>query len=385
MRSQLALALVFTVALLAMPSHAEVQRRNVRAKKAALTSKLRNLRAQKKVLQQKLHANKAQTHQTLAEINQVDQQIGQVEESLEQTTEQLGESRVKQKQVAGELQSATAKLAVVRKEVLQRIRRIYESGKPSSLTVLVGSRTGGEIASRTDMLSQIARSDRKIFEEYRELHAEVADRKRAQDQIVKQISTLADRQKAQAAQLQDVKAEKKQKVKQLVAQAGELEEAIAQFEQDEAQIRSQIAAFEARMRSAVGVKLPPFVGGFARPCNAPITSGFGMRFHPILHRTRLHAGIDFGAPSGTPVHAAASGIVIASQYMRGFGNTVMIAHGSNLSTVYGHLSRYSVRAGQRVEKGQVIGAVGATGLATGPHLHFEVHVNGRAVNPLGRI
>lgn len=109
-----------------------------------------------------------------------------------------------------------------------------------------------------------------------------------------------------------------------------------------------------------------------------------MRFHPILHRYRLHAGVDFGAPIGTPVRCAGPGEVVAATCMRGFGNVVIVDHGGGISTVYAHLSRIGVRPGQKIGQGQVLGAVGMTGLATGPHLHWEVHVGGRAVDPLGR-
>jgi murein DD-endopeptidase MepM/ murein hydrolase activator NlpD len=212
----------------------------------------------------------------------------------------------------------------------------------------------------------------------------VAQKKTAADQLVVRISSLVQRQQAEQNQLQDERQRKSQKVKVLEQQAGELEEAIAQFEQDEHTLTAQIDEFMRRL-SQTGQSLPPFVGGFIRPVPGAITSGFGYRYHPILHITRLHAGIDFHAPTGTPVHAAASGVIVAAQYMRGYGNTVMIAHGSDLSTVYGHLSRIYVRSGEHVSKGQVIAASGATGLATGPHLHFEVRVHGRPVNPLGRI
>ena len=113
-----------------------------------------------------------------------------------------------------------------------------------------------------------------------------------------------------------------------------------------------------------------------------MTSGFGMRYHPILHITRMHTGCDFGAPIGTTIHAAAAGIVIHSSYMNGYGNVVIIDHGGGISTVYAHCSRIVVSDGQSIKRGQYIANVGSTGLSTGPHLHFEVRVNGHPVNPL---
>lgn len=113
-----------------------------------------------------------------------------------------------------------------------------------------------------------------------------------------------------------------------------------------------------------------------------VTSGFKMRFHPILKKWTAHLGVDYAAPVGTPVRSVGDGVVEFAAGQNGFGNVVFIRHRNNHVTVYAHLSRIAVRRGQRVEQGQRIGATGATGWATGPHLHFEFRVNGRHQNPL---
>lgn len=113
-----------------------------------------------------------------------------------------------------------------------------------------------------------------------------------------------------------------------------------------------------------------------------ITSTFAMRLHPILHTWRAHTGVDYGAPVGTPVRAVADGIVRTAGWQTGYGNLIAVDHGNDRSTVYAHLSKIDVHPGQRVEQGQRIGLVGATGWATGPHLHFEFRVHGRFQDPL---
>lgn len=119
---------------------------------------------------------------------------------------------------------------------------------------------------------------------------------------------------------------------------------------------------------------------------ARVTSYFNLsRKHPILHKIRAHKGIDYGAPTGTPIKAAGDGKVVFAGVRNGFGKVVMIQHGGAYTTLYGHMSKISVKNGARVSQGQVIGAVGQTGLATGPHLHYEFHVNGTAVNPLANM
>jgi len=125
-------------------------------------------------------------------------------------------------------------------------------------------------------------------------------------------------------------------------------------------------------------------GGMTRPVPGGVTSGFGMRFHPILNYSRMHQGVDLRASYGTPIIAVSDGRVEFAGWHGGHGNAVALNHGGGLETLYGHMSRIAVHVGESVHRGTVIGFVGSTGLSTGPHLHFEVHRNGVPVNPLGQ-
>ena len=115
---------------------------------------------------------------------------------------------------------------------------------------------------------------------------------------------------------------------------------------------------------------------------APVASPFGYRIHPIYGDRRLHTGVDFGASEGTPIHAAEAGTVVSAGWMGGYGNATVIQHAGSLATLYGHQSAILVSVGQHVSRGQIIGRVGCTGACTGPHLHYEVRVNGTPVNPV---
>jgi murein DD-endopeptidase MepM/ murein hydrolase activator NlpD len=126
----------------------------------------------------------------------------------------------------------------------------------------------------------------------------------------------------------------------------------------------------------------PVESGMTMPANGPITSYFGYRYHPILHFTRFHAGVDIGASWGSPIVAAGDGQVIGAGWAGGYGREVQIAHGGGLVSLYGHMSEIVAAAGSFVHQGQVIGYVGSSGLSTGPHLHFEVRQGGQPVNPL---
>jgi murein DD-endopeptidase MepM/ murein hydrolase activator NlpD len=127
----------------------------------------------------------------------------------------------------------------------------------------------------------------------------------------------------------------------------------------------------------------PVESGLMMPANGPITSYFGNRYHPILHFTRFHAGVDIGAGWGSPIVAAADGQVVSAGWSGGYGREVEIAHGGGVVSLYGHMSEIVASPGSFVRRGQVIGYVGSSGLSTGPHLHFEVRQSGQPVNPLG--
>ena len=132
------------------------------------------------------------------------------------------------------------------------------------------------------------------------------------------------------------------------------------------------------------------VGGGALPAGMPVnasymTSGFGLRAHPLLGTARGHAGVDLAAPAGSPIRATQDGVVDAAGWRGGYGLAVQLDHGKGVASRYAHMSRVAVYPGQAVKRGDVIGYVGSTGLSTGPHLHYEIRVNGAAVNPYGSL
>ena len=124
---------------------------------------------------------------------------------------------------------------------------------------------------------------------------------------------------------------------------------------------------------------------FIRPVNYKINSPFGMRLHPILGHMKMHTGVDFAAPKGTPIRVAQNGVVVFSGEKGGYGNAVIVKHDQRYSSLYGHVSKLLVNVGDTVQQGQVIALVGDTGMATGPHLHFEIFEYGKRINPESKI
>lgn len=346
-----------------------------------LKKDLNDLKNKKAELQSQLKATKREKDAVLADIFSVDKKLNQIEDQLEQTTGRLSDSRAEQIRLAKELKVTTSKLEETRAQVAQRLRHMYVHGDASAVSALVGTKTVGDVASRRFLMQMIAKKDRQLFTDYQNLRDLVANRKKRQDQLVARIRDLAHQQEAQQNELQDTRDEKGQVLKGLRNKQGKIQQMLAQYEADERELRAEIAAY-ARRKLKPGEKLlPAFHGRFMHPVDGPIISSYGMRYHPVLHYTRMHRGIDFGVPTGTSIHAAADGRVITAHYSTSFGNVIMIDHGGGITTVYAHCSRLLVGDGDAVHRGQTIARSGATGLASGPHLHWEVHVNNHDVNP----
>lgn len=348
-----------------------------------LSRSLNSIRTRKQEAVRQLQQTKKQVRTVKGDLREVDGRIQEVQRRLETTTDRLAAGRARQARLKVELEEAQRRLEAKREEARQRLRRIYMRGEGMVLAALVESRSLGELASRQYLYECMARQDRAVFEQIDALCRDVASKKREADALVLRVSALAADQRREQAELQQVRGQKSQLLGQLLDKKEDLERVVRMLEAEEQAIEARIRAYY-RNQSPRTV-LAPFTGRFSRPVAGSITSGFGMRFHPILKRTRMHTGVDISAPYGTSIRAAADGVVIAATYGNGYGNMVILDHGGGYSTVYAHCSSLLVSSGQRVRRGEPIARVGSTGLSTGPHLHFEVRVNGRPVNPLGRL
>ncbi|MBS1716941.1 MAG: peptidoglycan DD-metalloendopeptidase family protein [Armatimonadetes bacterium] len=373
--------LVVAVLLVSAVGFAKPPVKNVRG----MRSKLETVRQRKHQVQKELHRTKRELGLVVEDIRGVETRITGLEHRRKITAANLVAARIEQAQARRELAETQKKLEGAKGMVVRRFRTMYKSQSPTMLSAIMGAQSVGDIASRQLLFQKVSEKDHQVFSNYRELSVLAKIRQDRVTDLVKHTQSLAEEQKQQEADLSHEKVKKKEYMGELQDRKGELEELLDKFERDERDIEDQIHAYMASQgNSRNPVRLPP-AGRLSAPVSAPITSTFGMRYHPILHITRLHAGVDFGASYGTTIHAAADGVVISATRMSGFGNVVIVDHGNGLSTVYAHCSRIFVHSGQSVRRGQGIAAVGATGLATAPHLHFEVRVNGHAVNPLTKM
>lgn len=379
MNRSLAAALL---AMLALVGGATPQQHETKGKKSkeALQSDLKGIKGERKAIVRQLNQTKKAVRRVKGDISELDSRRTVLEDAYEKTKHDLSVGKKRQAIVQSELAAATQKLNKKREEVRHRLKLMYMRGNADIVAALASSQNVGQFASRKYVFERVARKDRELFDEVKALCAYVAERKRRADRMVVEVANLKKRQEVQHAELTDVIGQKSAMLSGLRTKQKELERIEAELRAEEADIEAQIAAYNRSQHT----KLPAFTGKFMRPVNGTLTSGFGMRMHPILHYRRMHTGVDISAPNGTPILAAADGIVISAGYGRGYGNRVILDHGGGVSTLYAHASRLFVASGQHVKRGQRIAAVGSTGLSTGNHLHWEVRINGKPVNPLGR-
>src|SRR4051812_28813225 len=272
----------------------------------------------------------------------------------------------------------------------RRLVDIYESDPASTLDVFLGARNVQDALDQVQYLNDIGQQDKRIAREVATAKGQVkaarAKTKALRSTVRGETAVIS----ARTAQTRDVrdqlvgashdlsayKSKKLTDLSQLTAaeqaEAGEIDALQAASDAIGARIRAAQA-----QHGSSGATSTPSAAGLVWPVSGPITSPFGWRWG------RMHQGIDIGASSGTPIHAAAAGTVIYCGWEQGYGNFVVIDHGGGLATAYGHQSQIAVSCGEQVSQGQVIGYVGCTGHCFGPHLHFEVRVDGGARDPLG--
>jgi murein DD-endopeptidase MepM/ murein hydrolase activator NlpD len=272
-----------------------------------------------------------------------------------------------------------------------RLVDIYEGGEPSSLEVLLSAESFTDLLAGVEYLDSIGAQDKRISDEVGRAKVQVrAQRertKRLRAVVASETRTIAVRAEqvraardALLANERRLAAARRSKRESLVA----VRESKAEYLHEAAGLERASSALAASIRAAQAARASysapndstPSASGFVWPVNGPVVSGFGMRWG------RMHEGIDIAVPSGTPIYAAASGRVVYAGWMEGYGNLVAIDHGGGLSTAYAHQSSIAAGVGQTVSQGQTIGYVGCTGHCFGPHLHFEVRVNGSPVDPL---
>ena len=356
-------------------------------------------------IQQQVNQQNAAKADAETVIGSVSEQLRQIEEQLRQATAELGTIKEQRVAVENDITLNERQLAEAQKRLegresvfYKRVRDIYINGRLSYLDVVIGSKDFSDFANRLEVLKRIIDSDITLINEIKKERADIEAHKQKLEADRAKLVELEKAALAKQAEIEQKKAERNVVLQKAQNDRATAMQAIEELNASSAQVSAMLKERQAARAAAAAAAAAAAqssggqgasdnwvqgTGQLGWPVSGEITSPYGYRVHPIWGTTICHSGIDIGVDEGTPVHAADGGVVVWSGWMGGYGYAVVIDHGNGLSTLYGHNSELAVDEGQSVAKGQVISYAGSTGNSTGPHVHFEVRVNGDPVDPMG--
>lgn len=347
-----------------------------------LTTSRRQLAEQQRIIQlkrQKIEQLKRQEYSASQHLGQIQEQV-EVAETKKRDSEyrkELAERQVAASEAA--LRQVKTKLERQVDLTRDRLRDMYLFRPAHTIQAVLAASDMSSLLQRLAYFRYIARHDSALIDNFKQVQVEVAALKQRQE-LKRSEFELASREfEVQKIDLEHKETLQASYLSRLRTEKRLNEQELARMEQES----QRIAAMLRRMTANRPHTPRRGTGRFVWPVAGTQTSPFGYRHHPIFGRQIFHSGLDLGAASGTPIHAADSGTVVESGWRGGYGKMVIIDHGGGLATLYGHCSVLYVSSGQTVGKGQRIAAVGSTGYSTGPHLHFEVRQNGNPVDPRG--
>jgi murein DD-endopeptidase MepM/ murein hydrolase activator NlpD len=380
------------VLLLAAPAAAGLydRQQSLQDRIADAQSKAAEARAREQALSAEIAAVSERIRSLEAEVGDVSTRLAALEEDLalhQRKLDRLTELYELQSERLAYLRDQYA-LAVER--LSARLVAVYEGGDPSTLDVLLDAESFTDVLDQLDYVNSIAAQDRTIVkhvdgarDHMRELRQRTGRTKARVAAVTRVVRIRTEQQRAIRTQLianqrglSAARSDKRVALADAREDAKEHAAHAAALQAQSAALAAQIRASQAQSSVTYSSSSAPSASGFVWPVSGPVVSGFGWRWG------RMHEGIDIGAGYGTPIVAAASGVVIYAGWMGGYGNLIIVDHGDGVATAYAHQSSFAVGGGP-VSQGQTLGYVGCTGHCFGPHLHFEVRVNGSAVDPLG--
>lgn len=342
------------------------QQRKIETERSNIDQKQDQMQRQERSAQQKLGTAQSSVQATAAEISAHERQIQQANQRL--------------KRLEQELTKAESTYQVQQKSTVARLRFLQRQGGSDGLAVLLQSKDLNDFLDRRYQLQRVYQSDRQILAQLKIETDVLTQRRRVVESQKNELALMTQQLMAQKLDFQQEAKSQQDLIQRLRLDRKALEAAEDQLAKDSDNIailiQQQLGVFNPSIHLRRGK------GVLSYPSDAPLTSGFGYRMHPILGYTKFHSGLDFGADYGAPIRAAAPGKVLFAGWYGGYGQTVILDHGSHISTLYGHADEIYVSAGQIIQRGTPIAAVGSTGLSTGPHLHFEVRVSGEPIDPL---
>ncbi|NTW29449.1 MAG: peptidoglycan DD-metalloendopeptidase family protein [Coriobacteriia bacterium] len=354
-----------------------------RQQAAAATALANQLKAETQSLDKQVDALQA-------DADALDPQIAEATARTNQLEADVARLRAEITSKTAEIETNTKNYAQQQELLAQRVSSTYRQGSWFYLELLLSSSNIRDLIAHTELVARVIRSNSDAAAQLVETKAALVSAKSALDNALAEISVKRDEARAAQASVQQLQDARQGKVNQQASVLAQKSSLLAATNKNVKQLTA-IAEAEEAESARIAAELSGGGSGqfngvmtWPTPSCYTITSSFGWRMHPVLHVNKLHTGIDIGASAGAAIVAAGAGTVISTSYLTGYGYTVMIDHGNGVVTLYAHQPSggIQVSVGQRVTKGQRIGTVGSTGYATGPHLHFEVRINGNPVDPM---
>lgn len=346
-----------------------------------LDDKLRELEQ----MQKDIEEYKRQVENKRAAANAVEAELERLEEELRLSEKELQYIQARTEylnarvaETKEEISQIEARLAAQKGAFETRLVSMYKTGASSYTEVLLSSKSMSEFLARLYYLREISRQDVDVINQYAETRKQLVAKQQELESEITELSAMRQQQEEKRAVVASRSQDRERYLAQIQSEKAALEQALDAMERQSRALEEVIRQLQAQGHRPTKNEFSmmwPVSGGW-------ISSYYGNRLHPILGYYRWHSGIDIAIDYGEPIKAVEDGTVIFSGLNGGYGYCVIIDHGGGISSLYAHCSSLTVRYGQNVTKGQTIAYVGSTGLSTGPHLHFEVRVNGSTDDPL---
>ena len=338
--------------------------------------------AKQEQAEKELQYVKEELSEALVKIQELDDKVREAEKQIAEMNVKLEELGIKVEETTKDLEKVQKSYDENKQLMEDRLVVMYECGDVSYLDLLLRSSNLVEFLSNYYMIEEIIRSDSELLESIEKEKNEIEEKKIQLEKEKAELKLLKVKQEQTKIIMQNNKTVQQNEIDKLTDSEKQLQQKIQEYKDEETRIENliQLAAgnYTYNGEYTGGVMAWPVAKS-----GTYITSNYGTREHPVQGITKFHTGIDIGnAGFGAPIIAAADGVVSMASYYGGYGNCVMINHGNGISTLYGHGQKILTTVGATVKKGDLIMEVGSTGVSTGPHLHFEVRINGSHVNPL---
>ena len=374
----------------------------------ALREEQAKLKEQSDALQAQINENQQQTQTLVSRKADIDQQMEVSRQTIENLNAQIQQYSLLIAQKQDELDASVAEEQALQQQYKTRLRAMEETGSVSYWSILFKASSFSDLLDRVDMIREIAKSDQLMLEKLAAASEEIESERAELETQLTGLETARQELAEQQSALEAQRAESDMLILQMTAEFAALsdeydaaeaakDELLEQIKKTETEYFNALSAEEAARLAALNAqnnnKVPATASGassesgflYPLPYAVEITSPFGMRHNPVTGKYSSHSGVDFGAGQGTSIYACKSGTVTVAGYAEAWGYYVTINHGDGYSTLYAHMTNYTVSTGDYVAQGDVIGYVGSTGWSTGPHLHLSVLYNGAYVNPMNYV